>query len=141
MLSIEFNTDALVSELNSKMDKLAKDIDSESYSALEKTAKDVKTLVYDNMSKKRNAYNQEMDKEAPSTIKRKGFSSPLRDTTRMQRGLVANRIDNDEYSIEFTNKNDIYAKYLHTRNNWQVLEVTDYIIKNTLRLFYKNYGR
>ena len=102
---------------------------------------DIKDLVWKNMSKKRNAFNEEMEKEEDSTIKRKGFSSPLRDTTRMQRGLVANKIEDDEYWVEFTDKNYIYAKYLHNRKNWVILKTTDYIIKNAVRLFRKNYGR
>ena len=140
MISIEIELDNAMAELNKKLDVTSKGIEKDSRKALEKTALDVKNLVYNNMSKKRNAYNEVMEKEEDSTIKRKGFSSPLRDTTRMQRGIVSTKINDDEYWVEFTEKNVIYAKYLNTRKNWQVLKVTDYILKNVIRLFKKNYS-
>ena len=140
MISIDIELDNAMAELNKKLDVTSKGIEKDSRKALEKTALDVKNLVYNNMSKKRNAFNEVMEKEEDSTIKRKGFSSPLRDTTRMQRGIVSTKINDDEYWVEFTEKNVIYAKYLNTRKNWQVLKVTDYIIKNVIRLFKKNYS-
>ncbi len=140
MISIDIELDNAMAELNKKLDVTSKGIEKDSRKALEKTALDVKNLVYNNMSKKRNAFNEVMEKEEDSTIIRKGFSSPLRDTTRMQRGIVSTKINDDEYWVEFTEKNVIYAKYLNTRKNWQVLKVTDYITKNVLRLFKKNYS-
>ena len=140
MISIDIELDNAMAELNKKLDVTSKGIEKDSRKALEKTALDVKNLVYNNMSKKRNAFNEVMEKEEDSTIIRKGFSSPLRDTTRMQRGIVSTKINDDEYWVEFTEKNVVYAKYLNTRKNWQVLKVTDYIIKNAIRLFKKNYS-
>ena len=140
MISIDIELDNAMAELNKNLDLSSKGIEKDSRKALEKTALDVKYLVYNNMSKKRNAYNEVMEKEEDSTIIRKGFSSPLRDTTRMQRGIVSTKINDEEYWVEFTEKNVIYAKYLNTRKNWQVLKVTDYIIKNVIRLFKKNYS-
>lgn len=139
MISIDINIDKAMHEVENKLNVTSKEIENDSRKALEKTALDIKYLVWNNMSKKKNAYNETMDKEADSTIKRKGFSSPLIDTSKMQRGLRHTKITDDEYWIEFTEKNMIYAKYLNNRNNWQVLKVTDYIIKNALRLFSKNY--
>lgn len=141
MITIDIDISKVTNEVKPILQNIAKDIEEKAYKAFRQTAIDVKDLVWQNMSKKKNAYNQTMESEAESTIKRKGFSSPLRDTTRMQRGLIPREISKDEYSIEFTNKSEIYSKYLHDRKNWQVLQVTDYIIRNAIKFMNRNYGR
>lgn len=137
MIGIDLNN------LDARFREIENIIEADARKALKQTAYDVKDLVWKNLSKKRNAYNEPLDPEAKSTITRKGFSSPLRDTTRMQRGLVPNKITDDLYRIELTNKADIYAKYLNTRTdkNWHILVATDYIIKKAKQFFKKNYGK
>ena len=141
MISLDINIDKAMRDVDRSVKSISARIERDGKKALQETAYGIKGLVRTNLSKKKNAFNETLESEEQSTINRKGFSSPLIDTSRMQRGIVPRKVSDIEYSIEFTEKNFIYAKYLNVKKNWQVLQATDYIIKNALRLFKKYYGR
>jgi hypothetical protein len=141
MISLDINIDKAMRDVDRGVKSISARIERDGKKALQETAYGIKDLVRTNLSKKKNAFNETLESEEQSTINRKGFSSPLIDTSRMQRGIVPRKVSDIEYSIEFTEKNFIYAKYLNVKKNWQVLKATDYIIKNALRLFKKYYGR
>jgi hypothetical protein len=139
--SIDINTSDFESSFKSQVDTIERKISKDGYIAFEKTVEDVKNLIQKNMWAGRNANNEVMDKEQPSTIKRKGFSRPLVDSSKMYRGMIYTKKRDNRCEISFTEKAEIYSK-LHNRQlkNWQVLKVTDYLIQNALRMFKKNYG-
>lgn len=132
-----------VSNLRYAMDALDKKITSDCYKALTYTASDTKDLILSNWQKKKNAYNETLDKEAQSTIDRKGFSHPLINTRKMYWGLRTTKLSDTEVRIEFSDKNYIYKQYLNSREdkNWHLLVATDYIKRKIKQFFKKNYGR
>ncbi len=141
MITLDINIDKVMSDVNRSFKSISTQIERDGKKALQETAYGIKDLVRNNLSRKKNAYNETLEREEQSTINRKGFSSPLIDTSKMQRGIIPYKVNDTEYSIEFTEKNFIYKEYLNNRKNWQVLRVTEYIIKNALRLFRNYYGR
>lgn len=109
MIKVEIDSETI----RVKLMQIDEKIQSNIKTALNEVADYGVADVRENVISKKQFDGKKLADNKPATIKRKGRNSPLIDTGAMLSGLKKFKINDFEYYIGFTEKRDIYGKYLH----------------------------
>lgn len=134
---INVNINEFDRTLKITLDKVNLKILDKCKKALLETAKETVGFVADNIVYKRNIEGQRLQNNETSTAKQKGFNHPLLKTGKMKAGIRFKKNTDLSYDVMFTNKADVYEKYLHNKKNWKVIGISNRVINFVKQTFEK----
>lgn len=126
---INVNINEFGRTLKVTLDRVNLEILKKCKNALLETAKETAGFVSDNIVYKTNIHGQRLEGNELSTAKQKHFNHPLLNTGKMKAGIRYKKNTDLSYDVLLTNKADIYEKYLHNKKNWQIIGISNKVVK------------